>query len=294
MSPEKARYYVASFSGGKDSTAMVLELIRLGYPLDEVLCCDTTMEFPAMYRHIERVQKVVEAAGVKFTTLRAEYDFEYYMLHYQPKRKNPKLANLRGFSWPGPTARWCTGVLKTRIVDKYLKTLRAEYNVYQYIGIAADEGYRLARENNQDPNHIHPLVDWGWDEAKAMAYCRELGYDWEGLYEIFSRVSCWCCPLQPLGEMKKLRDHFPDLWAHLKWLDSQTWRSYLANDWSVERLEKRFDLEDALEARGYSLRDRQFYTDLKRYCFSEEVTIGDILDDRQKDEYEQLTIFTEE
>ena len=294
MTPQKARYYIASFSGGKDSTAMVLELIYRDYPLDEVLCCDTTMEFPAMYRHIERVRQEVEAAGVKFTILRAEHDFEHYMLHYQPKRKNPELAHLRGFSWPGPCARWCTATLKTRVIGKYFKELRATHDVYQYIGIAADEGYRLAREHNQDPHHIHPLVEWDWDEAKAMAYCRERGYDWEGLYEIFSRVSCWCCPLQPLGELKKLREHFPDLWAHMKWLDSQTWRSYLKDDWSVERLEKRFDLEDALEARGYSLRDRRFYADLKRYCFSEEVTLDDILKERQADEYEQLSILMEE
>lgn len=274
----KPNYYIASFSGGKDSTAMVLRLIELGDPLDEVLFCDTTMEFPAMLRHVEKVKSVVEAAGIKFTTLRAEHDFEYYMLHHKPKRKKAELQGLPGYSWPGPRARWCTRALKIQIIDKYLAELHARYNLTQYIGIAVDEGYRLERENNQDAGHQHPLVDWIWDEADAMAYCREKGYDWEGLYDIFKRVSCWCCPLQGIGELRKLYKHFPDLWQKLKELDAQTWRTILA-DYSVEDLEKRFRLEEALAAAGESIKNKAFYKDMRRYIAGE-VTIADILLER--------------
>ena len=42
-------YVVASFSGGKDSTAMVLRMLEIGEQLDEVLFCDTYMEFPEPY-----------------------------------------------------------------------------------------------------------------------------------------------------------------------------------------------------------------------------------------------------
>ena len=33
---------------------------------------------------------------------------------------------------------------------------------------------------------------------------------------IFSRVSCWCCPLQSLEELRKLYRYFPDLWRQLE------------------------------------------------------------------------------
>ena len=36
-------------------------------------------------------------------------------------------------------------------------------------------------------------------------YCYDHGFDWDGLYEIFRRVSCWCCPLQSLSELRKRR-----------------------------------------------------------------------------------------
>ena len=62
-------YIVCNFSGGKDSTAMVLRMIELGEHIDEVVCCDTYKEFPAMYRHIDRVKKIIEEHGIKFQML---------------------------------------------------------------------------------------------------------------------------------------------------------------------------------------------------------------------------------
>jgi hypothetical protein len=154
--------------------------------------------------------------------------------------------------------------------------------VKQYIGIAADEGYRLDREHNQADDHLHPLVVWGWDEAKALGYCYDRGYDWEGLYEIFSRVSCWCCPIQGIGELRKLWKHFPDLWEYMAGLDKQTWRTFLKDGWSVDKLGQRFSFEEVMERNGHSTKDRQFYIDLKRHCF-EGVSIETILKEREEE-----------
>ena len=276
---EKPKYYVASFSGGKDSTAMLLHLIELGEPIDEVLFCDTTMEFPAMLRHIEKVKRIVEDAGIKFTTLRAEHDFEYYLIEHRPNRKpDSDLVGLPGYGWPGVFSRWCTKALKQGLIGNYLKALRKDHEVYQYIGLAADEDYRFERVTNQNKWHLHPLRDWGWAEADAMAYCREKGYDWEGLYDIFERVSCWCCPLQSLEDLRKLRKQFPDLWLKLDDLDKNQPKSYKSR-LSVAQIDLRFALEDAFLERGYSITNRAFHTDLKR-LLAEEVTIEGILEER--------------
>ena len=242
-------YIVASFSGGKDSTAMVLHMIELGEHIDEVVCCDTYKEFPAMYRHIEKVKKVVEDAGIKFTMIKAEHDFDYYLSEHQPKRRNPYINYPHGQSWPNQRSRWCTKELKLKPIGAYFKWMQGQYNVIRLIGLAADETYRFDREHNQDPNHRHPLLDWGWTESDCLKYCYDHGYDWEGLYEIFSRVSCWCCPLQPVGELRKLRKHFPDLWQQLREMDRKAWTPFKM-DKSVEEFEIRFQLEDEWEARG--------------------------------------------
>ena len=278
---QKPEYHIISFSGGKDSTAVVERKMELGERIDEVLCCDTTMEFPAMLRHIEKVKQRVEAAGIKFTMLRSLHDFEYLMLEHIPKRKKDHLADKVGYSWPGPKSRWCTRALKNQVIDAHIRTLKQKYEVIQYIGIAADELHGLERKNNNGPGMHMPLVEWGWTEADALAYCYGKGYDWEGLYEIFDRVSCWCCPLQSLAELRKLQENFPELWKKLKELDDQTWRDFKDNGQSVENLGRRFDLEEALTEAGYSIKDKRFFTDLRMFIAGE-ITIPDILQEREK------------
>ena len=44
---------IVSFSGGKDSTAMLLMMIDKGITVDRIICVDTTKEFPQMYEHIK-------------------------------------------------------------------------------------------------------------------------------------------------------------------------------------------------------------------------------------------------
>lgn len=276
---DKPKYYVASFSGGKDSTAMVLHLIELGEQIDEVVCCDTYKDFPEMYRHIEKVKKVIEAAGIKFTTLRAARSFDEYMFEYQPKRKKTNKVQHKGKGWANARMRWCTGDLKKGVIRKYFNEVSKTHEVIQYVGIAADEEYRLKRETNQQEDKKHPLVDWGWDEKTCLEYCYQKGYDWEGLYEIFDRVSCWCCPLKNLEELRRLRKHCPELWEELKAMDERAWNQF-RYDYSVKDLEKRFELEEALIKKGQSTANRAFYKDLKR-LLGGEITIENILQERE-------------
>ena len=286
----KPQYHVASFSGGKDSTAMVLHMIERGDHLDEVLCCDTTMEFPAMYRHIEKVKKVVEAAGIKFTMLRAEHDFEYYLTEYEVVNRKPTshIYGVPGYGWAGHLSRWCTATMKTQLISNYLSALQENYEVIQYVGIAADEDYRIERDQNQDPSHRHPLRDWGWVEDTALQYCYNRGYDWEGLYDLKrnpktgkARVSCGCCPLQSYDDLRILRKNFPELWSRLLDIDSRQPKSF-QHGYSVADFDKRFALEDALTEAGESLTNRAFHTDLKR-LLADEVTIDDILKERRSE-----------
>lgn len=144
------------------------------------------------------------------------------------------------------------------------QTASGQKTVIQLIGLAADEEYRLERKNNQDQTHRHPLIEWGWTEADCLKYCYEYGFDWDGLYEIFKRVSCWCCPLQSLEELRKLRTHFPDLWEWLLDMEHRTWRTFRA-DYSVDQLEIRFQFEDERLAAGLPInRTREFMSELRK------------------------------
>lgn len=273
----KSGYWVLSFSGGKDSTALGLEWLTrhkadpVTYPLQEVVYCDTGMEFPAMMEHINQLEKIFTDEGIKFTRVKSSKSFEWFMFEHQPERNNPELQGKKGYSWPDPRFRWCTAKLKTIIINRYLAHLRAEYTVIQLIGLAADEKSRLKREYNQHPEHRHPLAEWGWTEADCLRYCYSYGFDWDGLYEIFHRVSCWCCPLQSLEELRNLRKHFPDLWGKLLEMERRTWRTFRA-DYSVDQLEVRFAFEEERLAAGLPIsRTREFMAALRERLAESEI-----------------------
>lgn len=233
---------VASFSGGKDSTAMVLRLIKEGRPLDEIVFFDTGWEFPQMYDHISRVEAFI---GRKVTVLHPRQSFEYWMTDRPIKKRTGEgkgKVHRIGNGWPSPMRRWCMRE-KVDTIDRYLG------NDVRYIGIAADEAHRTTSAGLMSKKYEcrYPLIEWDMGEADCLQYCTDRGFDWGGLYEIFPRVSCFCCPLQRIGQLKKLRKHFPELWAKmLSWEDRIQREKIGFKDWvTVHDLDRRFAREDA-------------------------------------------------
>ena len=140
--------------------------------------------------------------------------------------------------------RWCTSRLKDAPREKFLKPLREKYDVREFVGIAADEAWRCKDER-------YPLVEWGITEAQALQACYDRGFDFGGLYEIYHRASCWCCPFQRIDELRKLRKHHPELWEKLLELDRRALAQFgtgplgqFKQNWSVKRLDTRFAEED--------------------------------------------------
>ena len=262
---DKPVFNVVSFSGGKDSTAMLLKMIEEDIPIDCILFCDTGLEFPQMYEHIDRVEK---ETGLSITRVKAEQSFEYMMFEQPTKRGADSPITIRygegmtGHGWAGPRMRWCTKKLKEEPRERFLKAFKPYYEMRHYVGIAADEQKRLERKNNQNPNHVHPLVDWGMTEADCLEYCYSKGYDWGGLYKIFDRVSCWCCPLQSLEDLRKLRLNFPELWEQLKDWDDRNFRTFRA-DYTVRELETRFCFEEECIRMGKPIRGKAFMAELR-------------------------------
>lgn len=248
-----AQYHAVSLSGGKDSTCMLLMMIEKQMPIDVVLFADTGMEFPEMYGHLEQLEKHLQRErGLSITILRHPQGFEYLMFE-EPKQKAASIANrkqmgvpLCGNGWPGIRVRWCTGQLKTHLIAKEVNQLKAEKNALHYVGIAADEAQRCKGDQ-------YPLVEWGITESEALQHCYARGFRIGNLYEIYHRASCWCCPFQRIGELRKLRRHHPELWQQLMDMDNralaqfgQTPLGRFKENWTVDQLDKRFAKEDLL------------------------------------------------
>ena len=223
---------IVSFSGGKDSTAMLLMMLEKGIHIDRVICVDTTKEFPQMYGHIEKVQAMIEP--LKIETVKIDFDYWFgEHIKTRGKRKGEK-----GYGFPDFRNRWCTS-LKREAVKKILNTIPEESS--QFHGIAIDEKERALK--NKGRNIQYPLVEWKITEKQALEYCYSKGLDWGGLYEKFHRVSCWCCPLSRIGELRVLYTDFPDLWKELQEMDKKSFRKF-RSDYSVADLTERFANEN--------------------------------------------------
>ena len=239
MSGAGNQFHVVSFSGGKDSTAMLLGMLERKMPIDAIIFCDTGMEFPEMYDHIDLVEKRIQRP---ITRLKAELSFEYY-LSETPCAKTARL----GYQWSSPLSRWCTRVLKDEPKAAYLRTVGEGRSVIEYVGLAADETRRMERKCNRKENKRYPLADWGMTEDDALRYCYDHGYDWGGLYRHHKRVSCWCCPLQSLRALRSLYRYHPELWRRLRAMDDREIERGCRKfrpDYSVAELEMWFAAEE--------------------------------------------------
>ncbi len=221
--------HIVSFSGGKDSTALLFMMLDRNMPIDEVVFVDLGVEHPEMYHHIETVRNMID---VPFTVEHPNHgDFKYWMLEWVTKKG--KHRGEKGKGWPNIKNKWCTGLK----IDSINRGRRK--NCLHYQGIAADETKRI----REDENSIYPLVSWGVTERECLQYCYDLGFHWQGLYEHFDRVSCYLCPFQAVRDYRTLYHHFPERWSEMKHLDSLSESRYTSR-FSIEQFEMRFIEED--------------------------------------------------
>lgn len=239
--------HIVNLSGGADSTALTLKLLELGYPIDYIVFADTGKDFPQMLEHIEKLKTYIKQnypSAPPITTLKKDKSFDYLMFEHVKTRGKRK--GCKGYGWATMRNRWCTSQLKTQEIDKFCRNLKDD--VTHYIGIAADEPNRLiykvqhCKKRNQTIYKSYPLADLGITEAEALQYCYDKGFNWGGLYKHFKRVSCWCCPLKNLKELKMLYQFYPELWQELKEMESKSFNRFRL-DYTFEQLESKFDKE---------------------------------------------------
>lgn len=235
--------YIASVSYGKDSCAMLLELIKRKCPIDYVVFYDTGMEFDAIYD----VKSTIEnqyGSYAEFVTLRRDVPFEYDMCSREVHKKNGCVQY--GYKWCGGMCRWGT-TDKIAKISSFKKSIGD--SVTDYVGIAFDEPKRVEKANAK----TLPLVEWKMTEADCLKYCYDNGIFWEQdgirLYDILDRVSCWCCKNKNMKELRNIFHYMPSYWERLKQLQSQIdipFKGFYADGSpkGIFELERRFKEED--------------------------------------------------
>lgn len=192
---------VVSFSGGKDSTAMLLRLLELNIKVDRIIFADTGFEFPELYIYIKKVAKRINRE-IEF--IYPKNDFQYWF--YGSVTRGNNKDQVRGFPLRAFPCYWSR--------EAKINPLRNAVNKKDnfFIGIAYDERQRCDKKNG---NLIYPLVKWKWTEQDCINYLNKKNL-FNPLYVNFDRLGCYFCPKQNEKSIYVLWKNYPKLWEKTK------------------------------------------------------------------------------
>ena len=223
MKREDGYTYIATLSGGKDSTVMCDLLLKNGYPVDYIVFNDTLLEHDEMYQYIDKLEKYFsERYGKKITRLKPTKNFkEDIVFHRRVRDSRGESINYKGWvqGLLNPNLPFChwRGYAKIQPFEKYLKDKNIEKHKI-YIGFTTDEAHRCNRENNK---FIYPLIDYfGLNERKCAEYLKKQEMQ-NPLYRHFTRTGCRLCPYQSDRQWYQVWKHYPEVWQELKELEAE-------------------------------------------------------------------------
>lgn len=241
--------YIASWSGGKDSTASIILAHEHNEPLDLIIFSEVMFDeniSGELPEHIDFIKNkaipVFESWGYEVKILRS--DKTYLDSFYQIRKKSiyPSRAGMRqGFPMMGTCD--INSACKMAPIRKYFRQIE---DFVQYVGIAVDEPVRMERIANSG-NKVSLLEKYGYTEHMAFELCKKYGL-LSPIYEFTNRGGCWFCPNARYAELKHLRTYHKDLWNKLLELEDEP--DLIGNIWNtltktrIHDWEERFFWED--------------------------------------------------
>jgi 3'-phosphoadenosine 5'-phosphosulfate sulfotransferase (PAPS reductase)/FAD synthetase len=141
-----------SFSGGRTSAYMLWRVLQSnnGLPENAVVCfANTGKEDEATLQFVHDCEKNWNVKIVWLEYCAEEPKFKIVNFETASRNGEPFEALIRHYKkLPNPAQRWCTGVLKIRVIHKYLRSLgwkHSESDNDDFVGIRADEPRRAAK-----------------------------------------------------------------------------------------------------------------------------------------------------
>jgi hypothetical protein len=196
------------FGGGTNSTAMLIEKVRLNEPVDIILFADTGAEKPHTYDYVEMFSNWLQKQGYpQITTVKAvnaSGDVWTLTDDCLARKALPSLA----YGYKTCSLRW-----KLAPQDKHLNNhpvckleWKAGRMITKLVGFDWGESHRV-KSYSEDTKYTvsYPLVDWQWNRKRCVDEILKAGLPLPG------KSSCFFCPSMKGHEIIELRDQYPDL-----------------------------------------------------------------------------------
>jgi 3'-phosphoadenosine 5'-phosphosulfate sulfotransferase (PAPS reductase)/FAD synthetase len=217
--------HVVALSGGKDSTAMALELGRRE-PRDYIyVCTPTGRELPEMEAHWQKLEKLL---GQPLLRLGGPTVLDDLIV------KQNALPNWR--------QRWCTRIVKIDAYAAFMRTLTESGPVVAYVGLRADEATREGVTYGFIPGVVTrwPLREWGWSLRDVRGFLEKQDI------RIPKRTDCDYCFFQRLIEWWELWNEHPQRFAEAELHEARTgytFRSPGRDTWPAALKDLRVEFE---------------------------------------------------
>lgn len=239
--------YIASWSGGKDSTASIILAHEHNEPLDLIIFSEVMFDeniSGELPEHIDFIKNkaipVFKSWGYKVEILHSDKTYMDCFHHRTVRGKNVGMK--KGFVMSGhcDVQRDC----KLRAIRNFWKSV--EGKITQYIGIATDEPVRMERVV-KTRNQVSLLEKYGYTEQMAFDLCGKYNL-LSPIYDFAPRGGCWFCPNARHAQLKYLRTNHRDLWDRLIELENEP--NLIGSKWntltntSIHDWEERFYWEE--------------------------------------------------
>lgn len=241
--------YIASWSGGKDSTASIILAHEHNEPLDLIIFSEVMFDKNVSGELPEHIEFIKNKAIPKFKEWGYETKILHAKLNYmdifmrEPTRgKHFRTGKKTGFPMSGKCQ--INKSVKVLPIKKFLSNIREDFT--QYIGIAIDEPVRMERIVNSG-NKVSLLEKYGYTEKMAFDLCEKYNL-LSPIYQFTNRGGCWFCPNMRREQLKHLRKNHRDLWNKLLELENEP--NLIGNKWntltntSIHDWEERFFWEE--------------------------------------------------
>jgi len=202
--------YIVSYSGGKDSTALLLWAIaKYGKQNIIVVAADTGAEFPETFNYFEYIKRKL---GVKVHIAKSDkWDFFSYCRYRQ--------------MFPSSGIRFCTSRLKTEPIAKWIT---ANCNRKEDIMLTGERREESNKRAGYEPDYYNkvsriqghrPILNLSTNEV--FTAIRQAGLEPHPVYQHWTRLGCYCCVFNTNDEWVTLHRYWPELFGRVADLEAE-------------------------------------------------------------------------